>query len=129
MAYDITAVIEDLPGTLAKVGEVLGKAGINIGGYCSFPVAGKSFLHILVDDLKATREALEGIGLEITNGREVLTVDMVDQPGELGMVARRIADAGVNIDMVYMGTASKLVVAAYELDKARAAVGQATIKS
>jgi hypothetical protein len=37
-------------------------------------------------------------------------------------VARRVADAGVNIDMVYMGTNSRLVVAAYDLDKARSAI-------
>ena len=48
---------------------------------------------------------------------------MEDSPGELGKVARRIADAGINIDMVYMGTDSRLVVAVYDLDSARQALG------
>ena len=53
----------------------------------------------------------------------MLTVDMEDNPGTLGQSARRIADAGVNIDMVvYIGTNSRLVVAAYDLEKARYAV-------
>ena len=47
---------------------------------------------------------------------------MEDKPGTLGEVARRIADAGVNIDTVYMGTNSRLVGAAYDLEKARSAV-------
>ena len=65
MAYDITVIIDDLPGTLAKVGETLGNAGINIDGYCSFPSRGKSFLHILVEDGVAARRALQEIGIEI----------------------------------------------------------------
>ena len=122
MAYDITVIIDDLPGTLAQVGDTLGNAGINIDGYCSFPSGGKSYLHVLVEDLEAARRALQEIGIKIAQEREVLTVDMEDRPGTMGKVARRIADAGVNIDMVYMGTNSRLVVAAYDLEKARSAV-------
>ena len=122
MAYDITVIIDDLPGTLAQVGETLGNAGINIDGYCSFPSGGKSYLHILVEDVEGTRRALQEIGFEITQDREVLVDDTEDRPGTMGKVARRIADAGVNIDMVYMGTNSRLVVAAYDLEKARSAV-------
>ena len=121
MAYDITVLIDDLPGALAQVGETLGKAGINIDGYCSFTSGIKTQLHVLVQDSEATRSALEASGIQVLQEREVLTVDMTDNPGELGKVARRIADAGVNIDMVYMGTDSRLVVAAYDLDKAREA--------
>ncbi len=122
MAYDITVIIDDLPGTLAQVGETLGNAGINIDGYCSFPSGGKSFLHILVEDVVGAHRAIQEMGLEIAQERQVLVVDMEDRPGTLGKVARRIADAGVNIDMVYMGTNSRLVVAAYDLEKARSAV-------
>ena len=122
MAYDITIIIDDLPGTLAQVGETLGNAGINIDGYCSFPSGGKSYLHVLVEDMEAARRALQETGIEIAQEREVLVVDMVDKPGTMGKVARRIANAGVNIDMVYMGTNSRLVVAAYDLEKARSAV-------
>jgi hypothetical protein len=122
MPYDITVIIDDLPGTLARVGESLGNAGINIEGYCSFPSGGKSYLHVLVEDVVAARRALNETGIEIDQERQVLTVDMQDQPSELGMIARRIANAGVNIDMVYMGTKSRLVVVAYDLERARSAL-------
>ncbi len=122
MAYDITVIIDDLPGALAQVGESLGNAGVNIGGYCSFTSGVKTHLHVLVEDMEAARSALMESGLEIAQEREVVTVDMEDRPGELGKVARNIANAGVNIDMVYMGTNSRLVVAAYDLDKARSAL-------
>lgn len=123
MAYDITVLIDDLPGALAQVGETLGKAGINIDGYCSFTSGVKTQLHVLVQDVEEARGALEASGIQVLQEREVLTVDMDDRPGELGKVARRIADAGVNIDMVYMGTESRLVVAVYNLDSAREALG------
>ena len=122
MNRDITVIIDDLPGTLAQVGEALGNAGINIGGYCSFPSGGKSFLHILVEDVAGARTALSGLGLSIAQERDVVTVDMEDTPGELGKIARKIANAGVNINMVYMGTNSRLVIAAYDIDNAKAAL-------
>ncbi len=122
MPYDVTLVINDIPGALARVGETLGKAGINIEGYCSFPSAGKSFLHILVDEIKGVHEALGEVDVEVEHQREVFTVDVEDRPGELGKVARFMADSGVNIDMVYMGTNTRLVMCAFNTEAARAAI-------
>ena len=122
MPYDVTLVINDIPGALARVGETLGKAGINIEGYCSFPSAGKSFLHILVDEIQGVHEALGEVDVEVEHQREVFTVDVEDRPGELGKVARFMADSGVNIDMVYMGTNTRLVMCAFNTEAARAAI-------
>ncbi len=122
MAYDVTIVLNDVPGALADVGESMGRAGINIEGYCSFYMAGKSHLHILVDEIEGVREALGEVGLEIDRQREVFTVDVEDRPGELGKVARFIANSGVNIDMVYMGTNTRLVLCAFDSESARQAV-------
>ena len=52
----------------------------------------------------------------------MVTVDMEDNPGELGKISRKIANAGININMVYMGTNSRLVIAAYDIDNAKAAL-------
>ena len=122
MPYDVTIVLNDVPGALAQVGETMGKAGINIEGYCSFYMAGKSNLHILVDEIEGVSEALGEVGLQVDRQREVFTVDVEDRPGELGKVARFIADSGVNIDMVYMGTNTRLVLCAFDSEAARAAV-------
>ena len=122
MAYDVTVIIDYLPGALATVGQALGSEGINIEGYCSQVFGGKSYLHVLVEDPSGSRKALEKIGLQVGQEREVLTIDMEDNPGTLGEVAGKIASAGVNIDMVYMATRSRLVVIAYDLDRAKAAL-------
>ena len=110
MATDLTVYLEDRPGTLAQVGEVLGGAGINIEGACGFPAEGRGVLHLLVTDAGAARGALTEAGLECGEEREVEVVSVVDQPGEMGRHLRRIADAGVNVDLVYLATGTRLVI-------------------
>ncbi len=122
MAKDLTVVLEDRPGTLADLGEALGKAGINIDGVCGLPCEGKGIVHILVEDAAGARRALEEVGLEVSSEREVLLFEAEDRPGTLGEVARRIASSGVNIDFIYKATQTKLVIGVDDLEKARAAV-------
>lgn len=122
MTKDLTVIMEDRPGTLADVGEALGKAGINIEGGCGFPCEGEGVLHILVEDAPAARRALEEVGIEVRDERQILALEIEDRPGALGEVSRRIANAGVNIDLVYLATNNRLVIGADDLDKARAAV-------
>ncbi len=122
MAKDFTVILENKPGTLADLGEALGNAGVNIEGVCGFPCAGKGELHILVEDPDAARKAIEGAGLKIQKERSVLVVGVEDHPGELGRTMRSIADAGVNVDLVYLTMKDELVVGADDLDKARSAL-------
>jgi hypothetical protein len=122
MVKDLTVILEDRPGTLADMGEALGKAGINIDGLCGFPCEGKGVIHILVEDAAAARRALEDRGLEVRGERQVLVLEVEDRPGAFGDLTRRIANAGVNIDLAYPATKNRLVIGADDLDKARAAV-------
>ena len=122
MTKDLTVILEDRPGTLADVGEALGKAGINIDGLCGFPCEGKGILHILVEDASTARRALEEIGLQVRDERQVLILELEDRPGVFGDVTRRIANAGVNIDLVYAATKTRVIIGADDLQKARTAV-------
>jgi hypothetical protein len=122
MTKDLTIILEDRPGTLADMGEALGKAGINIEGLCGFPCEGKGIGHILVEDVAAARRALEEVGIEVRGERPVLVLEIEDRPGALGEVTRCIANAGVNVDLVYLAANNRLVIGADDLDKARAAV-------
>lgn len=122
MAKDLTVILEDRPGTLADIGEALGKAGINIDGCCGFPSEGKGVIHILVEDVGAARRELQQVGLEVRGEREVLVLEVENRPGVFGEVTRRIARAGVNIDLIYLAANTRLVIGADDLDKARAAV-------
>jgi hypothetical protein len=121
MAKDLTVELEDRPGTLADMGEALGNAGVNIDGGCGFPVQGRGIFHVLVEDAGAARKAIEGAGLSVTDERDVLLVDVTDKPGELGSIARRMADAGVNIDLAYLTARGQLVLGVDNLERARTA--------
>ncbi len=112
MASDLTVILQDRPGTLADKGEILGKVGINIEGMCGFPCEGKGVLHILVEDAAGARRVLEEAGQEVTNEREALVFEVEDRPGAFGEMARKIANAGANIDLAYLATRTRLVLGA-----------------
>jgi len=120
---DLTVLLENRPGTLASLGESLGKAGVNIEGFCGFPAEGQAIGHLLVEDAAAARQALEQAGAKVTGERDVLVVNIENRTGALGQAARKIADAGVNIDLVYLASDNRVVVGADDQDKARAALG------
>src|SRR5262245_52788739 len=121
MATDLAVTVEDEPGALAGMGEAIGAAGINIGGVCGAAGPGASVVHFLVDDAAGAREALEGAGFTSVAEREVAVVEVEDRPGVLGEVGRKLADGGVNIELIYLATGTRLVVGAADLDAVRAA--------
>jgi len=121
MSTDLTVSLENRPGTLAALGEALGKAGVNIQGFCGVAAGGRGDAHILVENAAAARQALQAAGIAVSTERPVLTFKVEDRPGELGRLARKIAQAGVNIDLVYLTTDGQVVIGADDLEKARAA--------
>jgi hypothetical protein len=125
MPKDLTIVLQDRPGELARLGQATGEAGVNIQGMCAFTGEGRGIIHILVDDAKAAtaRRALEEAGMGVADEREVLVVDIEDRPGTLGELARSLAEASVNIELAYTTFGVKLVIATDDIDSARAALG------
>lgn len=122
MAKDLTVFFEDRPGTLAAMGKALGKADINIDGLCGFPCEGRGVGHILVEDAEGARRALEAIGLEVSDERDVMILEVENRSGSLGEIAQKIADSGANIDLIYVASNSRLVIGVDDLEKARAAL-------
>jgi hypothetical protein len=125
IATDLTVILEHRPGELASLGQATGQAGVNIEGMCAMTGEGRGVVHLLFADetVGAARRALEEAGLGIADEREVVVVDIQDRPGTLGEMARRFADAGVNIELAYSTFGGvKLVVATDDLNAARAAL-------
>jgi hypothetical protein len=122
---DLTVILQDEPGQLAKLGEATGRAGANIKGLAAFTGEGRGVIHLLFEDEDAVRAraALEEAGLGVADDREVLVVDVHDRPGTLGELARELGEAGVNIDLAYTTFGGvRLVIATDDLDNARAAL-------
>jgi hypothetical protein len=104
MPTDLTAHLEDRPGQLARLGEALSEAGINIEGLTASKLEGRGEVHVLVEDALKARRALENAGIEVLREREVLLVEFPDAPGSFGKACRALADAGVNIDFAYFAS-------------------------
>jgi hypothetical protein len=123
MATDVTINLDDEPGELARLGQVLGRAGVNIEGFCAFVSGGgQAEIHVLVEDEAAAFTALAEAGIEIASEQEVAVVAVDDRPGVLGELSRKLGDAGVNITLAYLATSTRLVFAADDLASARAAL-------
>jgi hypothetical protein len=120
---DVTVVLKDEPGQLAKLGGATGAAGVNIHGLCAFTGEGRGIIHLLIDDETVDRAvaALTEAGLGVAGQQEVLVVDIEDKPGSLGELARELAEANVNIELIYtIFGGVKVVIATDDLDNARA---------
>jgi hypothetical protein len=125
MPTDLTVVLTDEPGELAKLGQATGAVGVNIEGMCAFTGEGRGIIHLLVADSAAARavNALRQAGMRVADQREVLVVDIDDRPGSLGEMALELADAGVNIELLYTTYGGvKVVIATDDLESARQAL-------
>jgi hypothetical protein len=125
MPTNLTVVLKDEPGQLAALGGATGAAGVNIEGMCAFTGEGRGIIHLLIADDAVGRAvgALKDAGLGIADQREVLVIDVADRPGSLGELARELAAAGVNIELLYTTFGrSKVVIATDDLESARAAL-------
>jgi hypothetical protein len=125
MPTDLTVILSDEPGELARLGEITGAAGVNIRGLAAFTGDGRGVIHTLIDDdvVDRAREELDDAGIGVADEREVLVVDIQDRPGSLGELARELSEANVNIDLAYTTFGGvKLVIATDDLENARAAL-------
>ncbi|MDX1883792.1 amino acid-binding protein [Mycolicibacterium sp. 120270] len=123
MATDLTLYLDDQPGELARVGDLLGRAGANIAGLCAVTSGGgQAEVHILVDDATAAFQALQDAGVRIAAEQEVLVLPIEDRPGALGEIAHELGAARVNLTLAYLATDTRLVLGADNLAEARAAV-------
>jgi hypothetical protein len=122
---DLTVVLKDQPGQLATLGGATGEAGVNIQGMCAFTGEGRGIIHILIadDDAQRAVKALTEAGMGVADQREVLVVDVADRPGSLGELARQLAAANVNIELMYTTFgAVRIVIATDDMASARAAL-------
>lgn len=123
MHKDFTLIPDDRPGVLARLGEACGAADISIEGLSAFTGQGKGVIHVLVPDAEHALEVLTEAGLDVRAARDVVVVDMPDEPGSMGRLCRQVADAGINIEQAYLATGGRLVLIVDQVDAARALLG------
>jgi hypothetical protein len=123
MAYDLVIDIENTPGALAQVAAAISDAGVNIAAATCIGTGERAELHILVPHPEAARHSLAiSHQVTVTREREVVVVDVEDRPGVLADLTRRIAKAGVDLDLVYVATRNRVVFGAGDLPALRGAL-------
>src|SRR4030088_1838629 len=122
MAVDLVIDIENTPGALARVAAAISDAGVNIAAATCIGPGVRAELHILVPHAEAARHALAISQLAVTREREVVVVDVEDRPGVLADLTRKVARAGVDLDLIYVATRNRVVFGAADLDALKAAL-------
>jgi hypothetical protein len=123
MAFDLVIDIENTPGSLAEVAAAISDAGVNIAAVTCIGTHERAELHILVPHAGAAKHALAISHLAVTRESEVVVVDVEDRPGVLADLTRKIARAGINLDLVYVATRNRVVFAAADLAALQTALG------
>src|ERR671930_2193232 len=126
MAVDLVIDIENEPGALAEVAAAISDAGVNIAAATCLGGGRHAELQILVPHGEAVRHLLGISHIAVTREREVVVVDVEDRPGVLADLTRKIARAGVNLDLVYIATRNRVVFGAADLAALRAALDVAS---
>lgn len=117
---DLTIALENRPGALAEMGDALGRAAVSIEGGGAWLVNGAGVGHFLFEDGAAARAALEAAGIRVVTDREVLVQRLNQaQPGQLGKLSRKMADAGVNIEVLYSDHDHQLILVVDDIAKGR----------
>lgn len=117
---DLAIALENRPGALAELGEALGRARVSIEGGGAWVVDGRGIAHFLFADGAAARTALEAAGIRVLEERDVL-IQRLKQgvPGQLGQLTRRMAEARVNIEVLYSDHSHQLILVVDDLARGR----------
>jgi len=125
MSMDLVIEVDNEPGTLAGVTRAISDAGVNISAATYIGPTDHAELHILVPHAGAAKHVLGLSRLAVTREREVVVIEAQDRPGELADLALKIAEAGINLDLVYVATRNRVVFGSSDLDGLKQALGVA----
>jgi hypothetical protein len=98
---DFAIALTHRPGELARVADALSRYGVNIKALAGVAIDQQVVVRIVADDTEAARTALERSNIRFEEA-EVVKVLLENRAGELAAVARKLADAGVNLRAIYL---------------------------
>ncbi len=120
---DLSIELKNQPAAIAEMGRVLRDAGVSVEGGGAWIVNGIGAAHFLFTDDQAqtAKEALETAGIRVLAVNDVLVQRLKqDVPGQLGLLTQRMADAGVNIEVLYSDHDHQMILVVDNVEKGRA---------
>ncbi len=117
---DLEIIFKNKVGSLALMGETLGKSKISLEGGGVFQNGEFSIGHFLVEEPEIAKVVLEEVGMEVLKINEVIVQKLrQDVSGQLGMFCRKLADADVNILVQYSDHSNQLIVVVDNYEKGK----------
>ncbi len=101
MTQQFEVYVQNKPGDVAWIAEVLSKNSVNIRGISTDLGATRPMIRVVTDDEASARSALKAAKLEFTE-REIEVIGLADRPGELAKVAKTLSKSGINIESIYI---------------------------
>jgi len=99
---EIVIVTDNEVGALAAVANALGSVGVNIEAISAYGTDNKAIFRIITNDVATTTKSLSKLpNLDIKEA-DVIVYKMINRPGELGKITRKLANRGVNLESLYI---------------------------
>lgn len=99
----LTVLVENRPGTVAKVTTALSAAEINILDFLTGTMGATGFIQLVVSDVGKAKDVLQREGYACTE-QSVLYAELKNAPGSLAALAGKLAEKNINIESGYSTT-------------------------
>lgn len=118
--YDIELLLNNQPGSLALVGNLLGTHRISLEGGGMFCRGNTCIAHYLIKEAEVATKLLTEAGIMVLAVHKVIALKLrQDVPGQLGLFCGRLADASINILVQYSDHDHQLIIVPDDYDRAK----------
>lgn len=103
LTKQLAIFLDNRPGVLARMCATLAEAGINLHAITISDTVDHSVIRLVVSDYRKALHVFEEHSTLVVED-DVLMVEGDNKPGSLAAIARKLADARVNIEYCYSAT-------------------------
>ena len=96
----LSVFLENRPGHLSRVCEVLAEAGINIVTMTLADTREFGILRLIIRDWQGAKAVLEAAGFAV-NIIDVMAIEVDDEPGGLGKILKTAEGGGLSVEYMY----------------------------
>lgn len=132
MIRQISVFVENQPGSMMNVTNVLTEAHVNIRAISTFDTPEFGIMRLVVDDPVRAKESLTSKGF-VNRVSDVIGVELKDEKGNLNQMLKILADGQINVNYIYSfvirdGKAPVMVFHTDDFEKAESVLKQADVK-
>ncbi len=100
---EVTIIARNEVGALAAVAEALGGVGVNIEAISAYGRDGDAIFRVITNDYTTAAKSVSKIpGIKGIQEADVIILKLINRPGELGKITRKLANRGVNLESLYI---------------------------